>query len=131
MAYSVLIVDDSPVMRKYIRKVINLSGLEMGACFDANNGEEALTLLQESWVDIILTDINMPVMNGEEFLRQVSQDPLLSTIPVVVVSTDRSESRWNRMKALGAREYITKPLFPETLGDTMLEILSRGDYAAT
>jgi len=131
MAYSVLIVDDSPVMRKYIRRAISLSGLDLGACFDASNGEDALRLLEENWVDIILTDINMPVMNGEEFLRQVGQDPLLSTIPVVVVSTDRSESRWDRMKALGAKDYITKPLFPETLGKSMLEILGRGDYAST
>lgn len=129
MAYSVLIVDDSPVMRKYIRRVIDLTGLEMGQFFDAGNGEEALSVLRQSWVDMVLTDINMPIMNGEELMCQISVDPLLSTIPVIVVSTDRSEVRWQRMRALGAREYVTKPLLPETLGEAMLRIFERGDYA--
>lgn len=129
MAFRVLIVDDSPVMRKYIRKVMDLSGMELGECFNAGNGQEALGVLKETWVDIVLTDINMPVMNGEELMQEISCDPLLSTIPVVVISTDRSETRWERMRALGAKDYVTKPLFPETLGDAMLKILNRGSYA--
>lgn len=129
MAFRVLIVDDSPVMRKFIRRVIGLSGMEVGECLDANNGEEALGVLKQSWVDIVLTDINMPVMNGEELMQQISMDPLLSTIPVIVVSTDRSEARWERMRTLGAKDYVTKPLSPETLGEAMLKILNRGDYA--
>jgi two-component system chemotaxis response regulator CheY len=129
MAYSVLIVDDSPVMRIYIRRVIDLSGLELGECFHAGNGVEALGVLRQSWVDIVLTEINMPVMNGEQLMQEISVDPLLSTIPVVVVSTDRSEARWGRMRALGARGYVTKPLYPETLSELMLGILNRGDYA--
>ena len=130
MAFRILIVDDSPVMRKYIRRVIDLAGMDLGECFEAGNGQEALGVLNQTWVDIVLTDINMPVMNGEEFMQQVSVDPLFSTIPVIVVSTDRSESRWERMRSLGAKDYVTKPLFPQTLGDAMMKILNGGDYAA-
>ena len=72
----------------------------------------------------------MPVMNGEQLMQAIGVDPLLSTIPVVVVSTDRSEARWERMKALGAKDYVTKPLHPETLGEAMSKTLSRGDYAS-
>jgi two-component system, chemotaxis family, chemotaxis protein CheY len=130
MAYSVLIVDDSPVMRKYIRRVIALSGLDLGECFDAGNGIEALDVLRQSWVDIVLTDINMPEMNGEQLMEKISVDPLFASIPVVVISTDRSEGRMERMVTLGAKDYMTKPLLPETLGAAMLKVLARGAYAS-
>ena len=124
MAYSVLIVDDSPVMRKFIRRVLNLTDLEIGECLDAGDGREALDRLQQSWVDIILTDINMPVMNGEQFLETLAGDPLLGSIPVLVISTDRSDTRIHRMLALGAKDYVTKPFLPETLGTVMQKLLT-------
>jgi two-component system, chemotaxis family, chemotaxis protein CheY len=115
MAFRVMIVDDSPAMRALVRRVIQLSGFEMSACFTAANGEEALALLRDEWVDAILTDINMPVMDGEELLERLQADPLLRSIPVLVVSTDATAGRIGRMLALGARGYVTKPFFPETL----------------
>lgn len=129
MAFSVLIVDDSPAMRKFIRRVLSLSGLEIGECLDAGDGQQALDLLRTKWVDIVLTDINMPTMNGEQFMRQLAADPLLDSIPVLVISTDRSETRLERMLELGARDYITKPFLPETLGDTMTKLLTGASNA--
>src|SRR5450755_408665 len=99
VAFSVLIVDDSPSMRKFIRRVLLLTGLEIGECLDAGNGREALDLLKTNWVDIVLTDINMPTMNGEELMQQIAADPLLDSVPVLVISTDRSETRLHRMLA--------------------------------
>lgn len=124
MAFNVLIVDDSPAMRKLIRRVLMLSGLELSQCLDAGNGQEALELLRAHWVDIVLTDINMPVMNGEQLLKEISSDALLETIPVLVISTDRTEARLQRMMALGARDYVTKPFLPETLGYAMERLLA-------
>jgi two-component system chemotaxis response regulator CheY len=115
MAYRVLIVDDSPAMRAFVRRVMKLSGIELAECFEASNGEEALSLLRTRWVDAILTDINMPGVDGEEFLRRLSKDELLSSIPVTVISTDATESRRARMISLGARGYISKPFQPEEL----------------
>jgi two-component system chemotaxis response regulator CheY len=115
MAYRVLIVDDSPAMRTFIRRVMESSGFELSACFEASNGEEALQLLRAEWVDAILTDINMPVVDGEEFLRRLAREDLLSTVPAVVVSTDATKHRMERMLALGARGYVTKPFRPEDL----------------
>jgi two-component system, chemotaxis family, chemotaxis protein CheY len=126
MAFKVLIVDDSPVMRKFIRRVLALTGLELSECLEAGDGLEALSLLQTHWVDIVLTDINMPNLNGEKFLERVAADPVLASLPVLVVSTDRSEARLEKMLALGARGYITKPFLPETLGATMTEVLTGG-----
>jgi len=115
MAYRVLIVDDSPAMRAFVRRVISISGFEMSNCFEASSGVEALELLRNEWVDAILTDINMPEMDGQEFLRRLSQDELLRSIPAIVISTDATSHRIASMTSLGARGYITKPFLPETL----------------
>ncbi|HEY1341945.1 MAG TPA: response regulator [Bryobacteraceae bacterium] len=115
MAYRVLIVDDSPAMRAFVRRVMDLSGFDVAACIEAANGEEALSVLHGQWVDAILTDINMPQMDGEEFLRRLAADELLRSIPVTVVSTDATQNRIDRMLRLGARGYIVKPFTPETL----------------
>ena len=115
MAYRVLIADDSPVMRSFIRRVIELSGFDLSECFEASNGEEAIELLRSEWVDAILTDINMPVLDGEELLRRLSADDVLRSIPAIVISTDATRNRIDRLLALGARGYVTKPILPETL----------------
>ena len=94
MAYSVLIVDDSPVMRSFIRRVMTLSGFEVGECLEAANGEEALAQLSAHAVDVILTDINMPKMNGEELLRRLVADGRSARpCPTLVISTDATNER--------------------------------------
>jgi len=123
MAYRVLIVDDSPAMRAFIRRVIHLSGFELAACYEAGNGQEALDLLRREWVDAILTDINMPVVDGEEFLRRMAADNLLHNTPVLVISTDATENRIARLLSLGARGYLTKPFLPEALRAQLEETL--------
>jgi two-component system chemotaxis response regulator CheY len=123
MAFSLMVVDDSPAMRSFIVRVIQLTGLEVGSCLQAANGQEALDLLRDNWVDLVLTDINMPVMNGEEFLRLMEEDEMLRTIPVLVVSTDGSEHRVQRMMSLGAKGYVRKPFSPELLRENMENLL--------
>jgi len=123
MAFSVLIVDDSPVMRGFIRRVMTLSGFEAGDCWEASNGEEALAQLREHEVDVILTDINMPKMNGEELLRQLETDARLRSVPALVISTDATKDRILRMISLGAEGYITKPFTPEALREELERIL--------
>jgi two-component system chemotaxis response regulator CheY len=123
MAFHLMIVDDSPAMRAFIARVVDLSGLDVADCVQASNGQEALDLLREKWVDIILTDINMPTMNGEEFVRRLDEDELLRTVPVLVVSTDGSENRVQRMIALGAKGYLKKPFSPELLRQRIEQLL--------
>ena len=124
MALNVMIVDDSPLMRAFIRKVVGLTGLEVGECCEAGDGEEALQSLRARWMDLVLTDINMPRMNGEELVRRMESDDMLRTIPVIVVSTDSSHSRVQQMLALGARGYVSKPFLPEALRDEVEKVLS-------
>jgi two-component system chemotaxis response regulator CheY len=92
-----------------------MSGFDLDSCFEASNGGEALDLLRTEWVDAILTDINMPEMDGQEFLRRLSQDEMLRSIPAIVISTDATANRMASMASLGARGYVTKPFLPETL----------------
>lgn len=115
MAFRVLIVDDSPAMRHFIRRAAALSGIEFSEYLEASNGLEALAVLRQRPIDVILTDINMPGMSGEELLEQIEADKDLSGIPAVVISTDATRLRITRMLALGAQGYIAKPFTPETL----------------
>jgi two-component system, chemotaxis family, chemotaxis protein CheY len=123
MAHRIMIVDDSPAMRTFIRRVIHLSGIEVTAYIEASNGLEALEALRADKADVILTDIGMPVMDGEELLLHLSKDDKLRSIPVLVVSTDASECRMERMKGLGARGYLGKPFRPEELRAAIEEAL--------
>jgi two-component system chemotaxis response regulator CheY len=123
MAFNLLIVDDSPAMRTFIRRVVNLSGFALGSCAEASDGLEALDLLRSQWVDVILTDINMPRMDGEQFLRRLEQDEVLRAIPVLVVSTDRTETRVHQMLKIGARGYLKKPFAAEDLRNELERVL--------
>lgn len=123
MAFSVLIVDDSPAMRSFIRRVLDMSGFDVGSVIEAGDGLEALGHLSSNWVDVVLTDINMPRMNGEELLRQMWGDELLKEIPVIVVSTDSTEARIQTMTSLGAKGYVTKPFHPEKLRSELERVL--------
>ncbi len=123
MAFNILLVDDSPAMRSFVRRVLALAPIEVGQCLEAGNGQEALAVLRKEWVDVILTDINMPVMDGEELARQLAADDVLRSVPLLVVSTDRTQARIERMMALGARGYLTKPFTPEMMGEQLEQVL--------
>ena len=126
MAFNVLVVDDSAVMRQMVVRTLKMSGIPLATVFVASNGEEGLSLLQDQWVDLLLLDINMPVMNGEEMLRRVRASPETETLPVIVVSTEGSETRLAALHELGA-VVVRKPFAPETLRDTILRMTGVSD----
>jgi len=113
MSYRVLIVDDSSVVRTMVRKAVQMAGLDVEEVLEAGNGLEALQQLQSHWVDIVFTDLHMPVMNGMELVQAMARDGVLATTPVVVVSSDPSETRAEDLKRLGVRAYLKKPFRPE------------------
>ncbi len=132
MPYSVLIVDDSPVMRSFIRRVMTLSGFEVGECLEAADGEEALARLRDhGGIDVILTDINMPKMNGEQLLEQLSSEGTLRKVPTLVISTDATKDRILRMISLGAEGYMAKPFSPEALREELERILGERNAGKT
>ncbi len=120
---NILIVDDSPVMRTFIKRVLSVSGIDAGTPFEAGHGREALEVLRAYPVDLVLSDINMPEMNGEELMRAMQQDEALRKIPVVVISTDARLDRVDQMMGMGARGYITKPFNPERLRTELDRVL--------
>ncbi len=124
MSYNIMIVDDSALMRQVIAKTLDVAGVEIGNLIEANNGREALELLREGWVDIVFTDINMPEMNGIEMLKRITEDEMLKSLPVVVISTDRSETRAAELKAAGVKEIIRKPFTPEIIKSVVDRLLA-------
>lgn len=123
MSIRIMIVDDSAAMRRFIDRTIQLSGLDVDECVEAGDGREALALLRARGADIVLSDINMPQMNGEEMLEVIRKDQALRATPVVIVSTDSTDARVARMLRLGARGYIKKPFTPELLREELERVL--------
>jgi len=114
MSLNVLVVDDSSVARKVIAKCIRLADLPVGELHEAANGQEGLDILDKHWVDLALVDINMPVMNGEEMIERVRSSPELRELPIIVISTEGSETRIERLEQKGVT-FVHKPFTPETI----------------
>jgi len=123
MAYNILVVDDSAIVRAVIKKTFKISGVDVGELFEAENGKEALEIVANNWIDLVFADINMPVMGGIEMLEKMSADGLLTTIPVVIVSTEGSSTRIEQLKSKGIRAYIRKPFAPELIRKVVDDIM--------
>ncbi|MBC2736824.1 MAG: response regulator [Desulfobacteraceae bacterium] len=121
MPLNVLIVDDSSVMRAMIIKTIRMSGLDLGDVYQAGNGKEGLDAARENWVDLVVADINMPIMNGEEMIDQMKADPELSALPTIVISTEGSATRIQRLEKKGVT-FIHKPFTPEIIRDAIQDL---------
>ncbi|MCP4022390.1 MAG: response regulator [Desulfobacteraceae bacterium] len=128
MSYSILLVDDSLPMRSVIKRTLTAAGYGKSEIFEAANGKEALKLMKDSWIDIIMTDFNMPVMNGLEFIKAVKKEEMSKDIPVVVISTEGNESRIKEFMDCGAAGFITKPFTAESIRDLIVNILGEADY---
>jgi two-component system chemotaxis response regulator CheY len=103
-----LVVEDSPTMRQLIVFALNrIKGLTV---VEANDGVDALRKLSAQQLDIILTDINMPIMDGLKLVRRVRSDEALKAIPIIIITTEGAEEDRQRALALGANSYITKPI---------------------
>ncbi len=123
MGYNVLIVDDSMIIRKMVAKTLGISDLDISEYYFAENGREALKQLETHWVDIVFADINMPVMNGMEMIEAMGKKDLLSQIPVVIISTERSRERIEKLKAMGIGAYLQKPFVPEEFARVVKALL--------
>ena len=127
MAFSILLVDDSLPMRSVIKRTLISAGYAGSEFSEAANGQEALDLMQNDWIDLVITDYNMPVMNGLEFIKTVKGNDVLKEIPVIVVSTEGNKARIQEFMDSGAAGYITKPFTPESIRDLIIDILGESD----
>jgi CheY-like chemotaxis protein len=115
MPYNLLIVDDSVTTRAIIKKVLGMTELELGTVEEAANGQEGLDRLRASWVDLVLVDLNMPVMNGTQMIAAMAADPVLRSLPVVVISSEGNRTVLDSLSEQGVLEVIRKPFEPALL----------------
>ena len=120
-----LIVDDSSVMLKIVERSLRQAGIELEQVMEAGNGAEALGVLRENRVDLILCDINMPVMDGLEFVRQMGTVENGKGVPVVMITTEGSESHVVQALSSGARGYIRKPFTPDQVKEHVVPVLGK------
>lgn len=123
MKFNLLLVDDSPTVRAVMRKSLKMAGLEPAAVYEAGDGCEALETLHRQVVDLVITDLNMPNMRGDELIQRMAQDPQFKGIPVVVVSTEGSQTRLDHVVLPYAAGFIRKPFTPEQVRETLFKIL--------
>jgi two-component system, chemotaxis family, chemotaxis protein CheY len=121
---TILIVDDSAVMRALLKRVVSLSDVPVETVLEARNGREALQILEANHVDALFTDINMPVMTGHELLREVAKQDRWRDMLRVVISTDGSKLRREEARELKVELYVEKPFRPEVVRDVLSEIAS-------
>ena len=124
MTIRALIIDDSSVMRKIVERSLRQAGIDLAPVLEAGNGAEALVVLQENQVDLILCDVNMPVMDGLEFIKQLPGVPNAKDVPVVMITTEGSESHVVQALSSGARGYIRKPFTPEQVREHVVPVLA-------
>lgn len=118
-----LIVDDSSVMRKIVERSLRQAGIELSQVLEAGNGAEALGVLREHRVDLVLCDINMPVMDGLEFVKQLATVENAKGVPVVMITTEGSETHVVQALSCGARGYIRKPFTADQVKEHVVPIL--------
>lgn len=122
----ILIVDDSAMMRAMIRRVVGLADVPVDEILEAANGMEALAILESCDVQWLFTDINMPVMNGAELLREIARRDKWRELGKVIISTDGSSTRREEAAALDVHWYLEKPFSPEVLRDVLTEVVGTG-----
>jgi two-component system chemotaxis response regulator CheY len=120
--YKVLVVEDSPTMRQLI--VFALKRIRGFQIVEANDGVDGLKKLSAEKFDLILTDINMPIMDGLKLVSMVRNDPNYKETPIIVITTEGATEDRERALALGANEYITKPIQTMKILDTVKKLMS-------
>jgi two-component system chemotaxis response regulator CheY len=120
MAKNVLIVDDSNTMRKIITRSLRQAGLTFDAILEAGDGQEALNILNKDQVALVLCDVNMPTMDGLEFLKNKGSDAAIKDIPVVMITTEGgTEDIVQQVRQLGASATIKKPFTADQINEVI------------
>lgn len=122
MKQKILIVDDSPLLRLMARRAVLQAGIGPAQIREAGNGQEALELLRQEPFDLVLLDINMPVMDGFQFVEQKAKEPAIAGVFVAAVTTEGNRSRLQRLTDLGVSHYLRKPFEPEDLRELVLQL---------
>jgi two-component system chemotaxis response regulator CheY len=112
---NIIIADDSALARTVIRRCLEITGYQNAEFFEAANGREALDIAHNKHIDFIVSDLNMPEMDGKTLLKHIKSSPKLTTIPVIIISSASNQSRIDELKKLGATEVLNKPISPAVI----------------
>jgi two-component system chemotaxis response regulator CheY len=123
MESDVLVVDDSAAIRKILQRVLKQTGMAIRAIHEAGDGEEALGVLQAHKVDLVLTDINMPRMDGLQLLASMRGSEQWRRVPVVMITTEGGEAKVSEAVKLGAAGYVRKPFTADQIKEKLVGIL--------
>jgi two-component system, chemotaxis family, chemotaxis protein CheY len=118
-----LIVDDSSVMRKIVERALRQAGIDALVVHEAGSGNDGLEVLKSQQVDLILSDINMPAMDGLEFLRQIRALSLAPGVPIVMITTESSEEHVKQAIQAGAKGYLRKPFTADQVKERVLPLV--------
>lgn len=124
MGLKILISDDSAVMRKIILRALQQVNLTIDSVTEVGDGQEALNAIEAGSFDLVLSDINMPNMDGLQFIHKMHETGMSSKIPVIMITTEGSESKVMEAIQFGARGYIKKPFSAEQLQEKVKSVLS-------
>lgn len=123
MALNVLIVDDSAAIRKILQRVLRQTEVPLGEILEAGDGVEALSLLKAQPVGLVLSDVNMPNMDGLQLLAEIRGTESLKTVPVLMITTEGSQNKVMEALNLGASGYVRKPFTAEQIKEKLVGIV--------
>jgi two-component system chemotaxis response regulator CheY len=123
MEPDVLVVDDSAAIRKILQRVLRQTGMAIGAIHEAGDGQEALEVLKSQPVNLVLTDINMPKMDGLQLLAAIRANADWRELPVVMITTEGGEAKVGEALRLGARGYVRKPFTAEQIKEKLAGVV--------
>jgi two-component system, chemotaxis family, chemotaxis protein CheY len=121
---NVIIADDSETARLFVRRCFEIAGLADATIFEARDGKEALSLLETHAIELVITDLNMPGLDGRALIQKMRLDARWQKLPVIVVSSAANAELHNELKTLGAQAVLKKPPTPEHAAKC-LEVLKR------
>ena len=119
----VLIVDDSAAIRKILQRVLRQTEIPIGTVYEAGDGVEALETLRRQTIGLVLSDINMPNMDGLEFLTKMRAEQVWHAIPVLMVSTEGTQAKVLEAVERGASGYVRKPFTAEQIKEKLVGLI--------
>ncbi|MGE4518479.1 MAG: response regulator [Desulfobacteraceae bacterium] len=120
---TIMVVDDSSPMREVIIKTVKAAGYSSENFLQASNGREALVMMQDNWIDLLVTDYNMPDMDGLMLIEEMKKDDVFASVPVLIITTERRDELIELFMEKGAAGYLKKPFKPEEIRQKIVEIL--------
>jgi two-component system chemotaxis response regulator CheY len=120
---TVLVVDDSGTARMIIKQCLSIIGLQGKTFLEAGNGRDAIEILKDKSVDMVVTDLNMPVMDGESLLREIKGSSAWKKIPVIVITSSSNDAREKTLREVGAEAVVSKPVNPAALSAAWKNII--------